>query len=276
MPVANWPGVKSSDALGRVYTVYVTNFECFCLRILLHRVRGPTSFKDLKIVNSLAHRTYLEACEAQGLLENDNHWNETMEEAAQCRSPDKITEIYATLISSCGHCNPRILWDKYKKDMVEDILWQMQRVHAHMTFNEPIYNEALIIIENKVLTRVGKKLQDFGMLSRSDGNYFNDEIARELDYNFTALQQQVAELVPELLSEQSHVFLQVLRKTEFRNGALFFFDAPGGTGKKLLLNLLLMSIRKDQKIAVAVTSSGIAATLLNGCCTANSVLKIAV
>jgi len=82
----------------------------------------------------------------------------------------------------------------------------------------------------------------------------------------------------------------VLSKLEPGNGALLFLDAPGGTGKTFLLILLLMSITKsillnidildgttvenkgkiilsvtkDQKIAVAVVSSGIAAILLTG------------
>ncbi|GFV46447.1 ATP-dependent DNA helicase [Trichonephila clavipes] len=94
-PLENQPGVKASDALGRVYTVHVTNLECFCLRMLLHHVRGPTSFTELKIVNGQECQTYREACEARRLLENDNHWDEIMEEAVQCRSPDKIRELYA-------------------------------------------------------------------------------------------------------------------------------------------------------------------------------------
>ncbi|KFM74272.1 hypothetical protein X975_04208, partial [Stegodyphus mimosarum] len=109
---------------------------------------------------------------------------------------------------------------------------------------------------------------------RSDENYFNAEIARELDYNFIAFQQQVAAFVPQLLPEQSQVFHQVLRKIESGNSTLFFLDAPGVTGKTFLLNLLLMSIRKDQKIAVVVASSGIVATLLNVGCTAYSVSKL--
>ncbi|KFM64083.1 hypothetical protein X975_02616, partial [Stegodyphus mimosarum] len=185
--------------------------------------------------------------ENEGLLENDNHWNENMEKAVHRRPPDKIRKLYATLIPSCGLSNPQTLWDKYKKDMLEDILWRLQRLNADMTFNEHTYNEALIIIENKVLTMVREKLQDFGMLSqrRSDENYFNDEIARELDYNFIALQQQVAELIPQLLPEQKHLFHQVLLKIESRNSALFFLDASGRTGKTILLNLLLMAVRKD-------------------------------
>ena len=53
----------------------------------------------------------------------------------------------------------------------------------------------------------------------------------------------------------------MLSKIESGNGALFFLNASGGTGKTFLLILLLMSVRKDQKIAVAVASSGIAANI---------------
>ena len=65
-----------------------------------------------------------------------------------------------------------------------------------MSFNEHIYNERLLIIENKVFTMVGKKLNDFGMISprQAEGNNFGDEIAQELGYDFIALQHQVTQV----------------------------------------------------------------------------------
>ena len=53
-----------------------------------------------------------------------------------------------------------------------------------------------------------------------------------------------------------------------------FLDAPGGTGKIFLLNLLLAKIRMRRSIAIAVAFSGIAATLLDGGRTAHSSLKL--
>ncbi|GFT77464.1 uncharacterized protein TNCV_304151 [Trichonephila clavipes] len=35
-PADGWPGVKAEDALGRIYTVSVSNFERYCLRMLLN------------------------------------------------------------------------------------------------------------------------------------------------------------------------------------------------------------------------------------------------
>jgi ATP-dependent DNA helicase PIF1 len=58
------------------------------------------------------------------------------------------------------------------------------------------------------------------------------------------------------------------------NGGLFFLDAPGGTGKTFLMSLILATVRARSEIAVAVASSGIAATLLEGCRTTHSALKL--
>jgi len=58
------------------------------------------------------------------------------------------------------------------------------------------------------------------------------------------------------------------------SGGIIFLDAPGGTGKTFLLNLILAEIRSKNEIALAVASSGIASTLLDGGRTAHSALKL--
>ena len=65
-----------------------------------------------------------------------------------------------------------------------------------------------------------------------------------------------------------------MRPIERREGKLFFLDAPGGTGKSFVLNLLLAKFRASNRIIIAVASSGIAATVLAGGRTVHSVLKL--
>ena len=55
---------------------------------------------------------------------------------------------------------------------------------------------------------------------------------------------------------------------------LFFINAPGGYGKTFLIETLLCTVRGLGKIALAVASSGIAAELLEGGCTAHSCFRI--
>ncbi|GBP45076.1 hypothetical protein EVAR_33181_1 [Eumeta japonica] len=57
-------------------------------------------------------------------------------------------------------------------------------------------------------------------------------------------------------------------------GGIIYLDAPGGTGKTFLINLILAEIRAEKHIALALASSGIAATLMEGGRTAHSALQL--
>ena len=57
-------------------------------------------------------------------------------------------------------------------------------------------------------------------------------------------------------------------------GGLFFVDGPGGTGKTFLYNALLARVCFENKLAVATTTSGLAASIMPGGRTAHSRFKI--
>ncbi|UYV64484.1 hypothetical protein LAZ67_3000923 [Cordylochernes scorpioides] len=268
------PRVKRSDTIGRVYAVYVSNFECFCLRMLLHNIKGPTSFAYLKIVNGSQYETFRETCAALGLLENDNHWVVTMDEAVLCQAPTRVRQLFAILISTCTISNPQQLWITYRDEMASDILHRYQLLDSSIRYNDLIYNETLCNIEDRVISICGKKLQELGLGAPRRNVVTNSDILRELAYDTAELEDNVASMLPKLLPEQRRVFDAVLAKINLSQPIIIFLDAPGGTGKTFLLNLLLAMVRKEQNIAIAVASSGIAATLLAGGRTAHSVLKL--
>ncbi|GFY24074.1 ATP-dependent DNA helicase [Trichonephila clavipes] len=97
VPLADFPGYVTDNALGRVYTVHPNNREAFHMRLLLHHVRGPISFEDLKtvivrdedgdILEIKPCSTYTVACQVLGLLEDDSLWYQAMEEATVSQSP---------------------------------------------------------------------------------------------------------------------------------------------------------------------------------------------
>ncbi|ELU07835.1 hypothetical protein CAPTEDRAFT_59797, partial [Capitella teleta] len=65
-----------------------------------------------------------------------------------------------------------------------------------------------------------------------------------------------------MVEEQKKVYAIISNSIENKKVGLSFLDAPGGTGKTFLLDLLLSKVRYNGDIALAVASSGIAATLL--------------
>nr|XP_060632277.1 uncharacterized protein LOC132775579 [Anolis sagrei ordinatus] len=155
----------ATEALGRVYTVHPNNAERFFLRILLHTVRGPTSFTFLKTVNGEVCNTFREACQKLGLLEDDQHWNFTLSEAALQSSPAQIRNLFAIILTTCYPSNPSGLWEKHQESMSEDILAKLQRDNPtiDLKFSREIFNETLILLENRCLAISNRTLQQLGV-----------------------------------------------------------------------------------------------------------------
>lgn len=76
------------------------------------------------------------------------------------------------------------------------------------------------------------------------------------------------------MADQKIAFDVIIESVENNSGRLFFLDAAGETDKTFLANLLLAKVRQSGKKALAVASSGIAATLLSDRKTAHSTFKL--
>jgi len=137
-------------------------------------------------------------------------------------------------------------------------------------------NEALILIEDLCIEINNKTLNQLGLHSptRHNTNIHDKDLLREKQYNVVQLKDDVETKKPLLTKDQKIALDTIMKHVEKNEGGIIFLDAPGGTGKTFLLNLILAEIRSRREIAVAVASSGIASTLLDGGRTAHSVLKL--
>ncbi|GFT11216.1 ATP-dependent DNA helicase [Trichonephila clavipes] len=103
---------------------------------------------------------------------------------------------------------------------------------------------------------------------------FNSDVQREHQFDMTSLAAFVVDNEQLLTAEQRNVYDQINVSIAVGQGEFFFLDAPGGTGKTFLVSLILARLRSQNHISLAIASSGIAATLLDGGRTAYSVLKV--
>jgi hypothetical protein len=162
--------------------------------------------------------------------------------------------------------------------MTEDILIQARRRNPAVSLNYTpfMFNQALIILEDKVMEMAGKDLKEFGLPTpqRNLANRLSREMLRETSYDLKQLDKYVSENEPLLLTDQRSAYDTILDTVNKETGGIFFLDAPGGIGKTFVINLLLAKIRQQSKIAIAVASSGIAATLVHGGPTAHSTFKL--
>uniref|UniRef100_A0A0L8G8H4 ATP-dependent DNA helicase n=1 Tax=Octopus bimaculoides TaxID=37653 RepID=A0A0L8G8H4_OCTBM len=84
----------------------------------------------------------------------------------------------------------------------------------------------------------------------------------------------IADNEHKLLEDQLGVYKTTISSIGSERGSQFFLDALGGTGKTFVINLLLAKLHQMKHIAIAVASSGIAATLLSGSLTADSCFRL--
>uniref|UniRef100_A0A0B7BQJ0 Uncharacterized protein n=1 Tax=Arion vulgaris TaxID=1028688 RepID=A0A0B7BQJ0_9EUPU len=132
-----------------------------------------------------------------------------MAETVASESPQKIRSLFIILITSCNPSIPQNLWDTFKESMSEDILnrTREQNPDLQIDYNEDIFNEILIIIEDKVIDMVGKTLQELGFPhpARNNINRLQREILKETAYNAGDLEHYVTINEPLLVHDQKKV-----------------------------------------------------------------------
>ena len=278
IPVQGYDGIFMGNTLGRLYTVHPKQRECFFLRLLLVNVLGPTSFQYLRTVNGILCVTYYDACRELHLLEDDNHWDLTLADAVLSSSPNQIRQLFAILLTTCFPSQASVLWDKYKESMSDDILHRIRTADQdpNIDFSPEIYNEALIKLEDICILISNMPLIHFGMPTptRPATDIINSDVQREQQFDAASLTTFVLNNEQLLTAEQKNIYDRINLSIAAQQGGFFFLDAPGGTGKTFLISLILARIRSQKNIALAIGSSGIAATLLDGGRTAHSALKL--
>ncbi|XP_064619488.1 uncharacterized protein LOC135482932 [Lineus longissimus] len=264
-----YPGVFKSKCIGCVYTINPKQMECFYLRILLHHVRGPTSYATLLTVNGTTYASYRNACLAHGLIEDDLHLQRALQEACESQSPSQLRQLFTVILVNCEPGNPLSLWQQFRDQLAEDFI--------HKTGDqEDSHNQCLQEIEKQLLSMPGSTTLDkYGLpIPSVQHNDHTVEYRRYTNYPVEDQNQYVALHQPTLTDEQQNIYNRLVNKVDTAEPGLIFLDAPGGTGKTYLLKLLLAKVRSSGQVAIATASSGIAATLLPGGRTLHAMFKV--
>nr|KAJ0206492.1 hypothetical protein LSAT_V11C500233160 [Lactuca sativa] len=68
--------------------------------MLLNKVKGPTSFEEIRMVNGEICPSFRDACYALGLLDDDKEYIEAIKEASRSRSGYYLRFLFATMLLS--------------------------------------------------------------------------------------------------------------------------------------------------------------------------------
>ncbi|GKE53911.1 hypothetical protein Tco_1489067, partial [Tanacetum coccineum] len=68
-----------------------------------------TSFPGIRTVNNIVYPTCRAACEALGLLQDDQEWEITLQEAALSATPAELQTLLAYIFAYCDVSDPKKL-----------------------------------------------------------------------------------------------------------------------------------------------------------------------
>ncbi|CAG8475957.1 23974_t:CDS:2 [Cetraspora pellucida] len=154
--------------------------KCYYLRLLLIVICGTTSFQHLCSINGVVFPTFQNACDALGLLHNNDEWDLCLSEAAQIRTGSQLCYLFTTILLFCTLFHPEQLWTKYFNFLTEDIQFYN---NITMFTDTNIKNHALSHLQS-ILQKYSKFFANFpNMFILPTVERTNTLIAKELNYN---------------------------------------------------------------------------------------------
>lgn len=244
-----------------MYNVGIKQFEKYCLRLLLLRVKGCQSFDDIKTFNGIVHPTFESAARAHKLIDSDDHIIECLNEGVFLKLPKQLRLLFTTLILNSPTQNIPELYNNYKQFMMEDFI---------ILYDSKTSEDQLLYELEDALRTENKSLNYFKLPEPE-----SPRIQPSLNNNIEQLKDLSKLHRSTFNTEQQYAF-------DCINGAiyndhkqkLFYIDGPGGSGKTYLYNSIIEYVLGKNDSVVVCASTGIAGTLLINGTTFHSAFKL--
>ena len=137
------------STIGHMVYVSPTGAERFFLRMLLTTVQGAVSFNDLRTVNGVLHPDFKSACVALGLLDSDEEWHHTLEEAAVFQTGGQLRWLFVCILLNCHPADPLKLWNDHHPHLSDDCRHLLTtKYDINNPSDEQVKSLALILIRD--------------------------------------------------------------------------------------------------------------------------------
>ncbi|XP_012846883.1 PREDICTED: ATP-dependent DNA helicase PIF1-like [Erythranthe guttata] len=235
-----WEGVKRKwmlrkrqTVVGRLCTVNPQEGERYFERLLLAKVRCPVSFDDLLSVDGQQCSTFRESAIRRGILQSDEYVDNCMAEAVLFHVPYCLHILFALVLVYGSTSDTQLLWDKYYFSLSEDFSHDTSLGEKDVLLKTVTTIDLILISMDKSISDYAIKFP-FGYLPSTD----------------------------RLSADYRHERSIIISDEDMARS--FFLDGQGGTSKTFLYRALLTYVRSRGNIALAVATSGVAASLLPG------------
>jgi hypothetical protein len=284
-----------SDTIAFIQTVspMTKDRDRYYVSLLLHHIRKPKCFDDLKF----GHPTFALACAELGLIGTDDEYVNNILAAGQ--TPETNRRSFDHLLSTNNIRFPshfiNSIFDRLTSDLVvthyqrygipldenESLLFlsEEEQKRAYLLFIIGTWNLELSFEElnftpediELFCTFEAPPLLEENIGSNSNiGSEFRVTSVTEVEHEMV-----LSRLNPIQLSHFHTITDAVMNDNPSNTDKnVFFLDAPAGSGKTFVTELMIQSLRLKNKLVLPVASTGIASLLLEKGMTAHKCFKI--
>nr|GEX41943.1 DNA helicase PIF1, ATP-dependent [Tanacetum cinerariifolium] len=276
----NVPAIQVEEIKNYVEARYIGPHEA-CWRILdfpIHyRNPRPVQWDSADVTQLLdkvieariitGTRTSEKACEALGLIGGDEEWTMALQEAAGFATASELRRLFVHILIFCNVSNPINLWQKSWQNLCDDVPRKLsKRLRISQIERNAKKMQAIILFDIQLmLNSYSKSLEDFGLPTPPQDMLpilQNRLLREETNYNPEVLLKEKNLLILRLNKEQKLIFNEIITAVQDNVQKLIFIYGHGGTGKTFLWKAITTALRSEEKIVLAVASSGIASLLL--------------
>nr|GEZ91148.1 DNA helicase [Tanacetum cinerariifolium] len=230
---------RHKSSIGRLIYVHPAAGDLFYQRMLLCHQKGCRSFPNIRRVNDIIYPTCQAACQALGLLEDDQEWETTMKEVACTATPAKLRTLFAHICTFFQVTDPVSLWGRIWRTVSEDLpyasLVSLNILNLHI--HDSQLEEYVLYELEGCLNHCSRSLTDFGLrLPPKDlmAVLRNRLLMEEKSYNRELLAKETDMLLRKLNEKQRQIFALIINACTNNRQELIFVYGHGGTGKTFL------------------------------------------
>ena len=166
-------------------------------------------------VNNVPYNTFKEACFALGLLQDNHEWIQCLTEAGQMQMGYTLCMLFTTIIFHCNPTSPGILWDQFKHNICNDLLYKLTNIHPNRDFTQDEVCDYGLHLINHVLRNWGTQLSDIPGMPQIMHNWGvvaegNRLINEQLNYNRDELALRVTANTAQFNNAQRGVYNAVM------------------------------------------------------------------
>ncbi|GJZ20343.1 DNA helicase [Tanacetum coccineum] len=191
----------NKSSIGRLTYVHPAAGDLFYLRMLLYHQTGCRSFLGIQTVNDIVYPTCQAACEALGLLEDDQEWETTLQEAALTATPAEFMSEDIPYTSSISLNIPNLQIDD--SDLEDYMLYELEGCLNH--YSRSLTDFGLHLPPQHLMTILRNRL-----------------LMEEKSYDRLILADERDRLLPKLNHKQRYIFNLILDAC-FNNMKQFVF-----------------------------------------------------